>query len=103
MEHHSAPICRPAQSMLRTFAHQRGRAFCPRWSRPLSVTRTSSSWEKCFWESDMYLGIDLGTSNSAIVGNEKGSLRLFKTSDGRDVLPSMLYVDRRGSRFVGSR
>jgi len=35
----------------------------------------------------MYLGIDLGTSNSAIVGNTDGSLRLFKTIDGRDVLP----------------
>lgn len=51
----------------------------------------------------MYLGIDLGTSNSAIVGNNDGQLRLFKTSDGRDVLPSALFVDRRGHRFVGSK
>jgi molecular chaperone DnaK len=51
----------------------------------------------------MYLGIDLGTSNSAIVGNDGGTLRLFKTSDGRDVLPSVIYIDRRGNRFVGSK
>lgn len=51
----------------------------------------------------MYLGIDLGTSNSAIVGNSGGELRLFKTADGTDVLPSVLYIDRRGSRFVGRK
>ena len=49
----------------------------------------------------MYLGIDLGTSNSAVVGNVAGDLRLFKTSDGTDVLPSVIYVDRRGHRFIG--
>ena len=51
----------------------------------------------------MYLGIDLGTSNSAIVGIADGALRLFKTSDGRDVLPSVIYVDKRGAKFVGPR
>ncbi|MGO6719434.1 Hsp70 family protein [Rhizobium ruizarguesonis] len=49
----------------------------------------------------MYLGIDLGTSNSAVVGYVDGQLRLFKTSDGSDVLPSVIYIDRRGHRFVG--
>lgn len=49
----------------------------------------------------MYLGIDLGTSNSAIVGNVAGQLRLFKAADGSDVLPSVIYVDKRGHRFVG--
>lgn len=49
----------------------------------------------------MYLGIDLGTSNSAVVGNINGSTRLFKTSDGSDVLPSVIYLDKRGHRFVG--
>ncbi len=51
----------------------------------------------------MYLGIDLGTSNSAVVGNDDGVLRLFKTADGRDVLPSAIYIDRRGNRFVGKK
>ncbi len=49
----------------------------------------------------MYLGIDLGTSNSAVVGYLDGNLRLFKAADGGDVLPSVIYVDRRGHRFVG--
>ena len=50
----------------------------------------------------MYLGIDLGTSNSAIVGNDGGQLRLFKTSDGYDVLPSAIMIHR-GAMFVGKR
>lgn len=49
----------------------------------------------------MYLGIDLGTSNSAVVGHVDGTLRLFKTADGTDVLPSVIYMDKRGHRFVG--
>ena len=44
----------------------------------------------------MYLGIDLGTSNSAIVGNDGRELRLYKTVDGADVLPSAIMIDRRG-------
>jgi molecular chaperone DnaK len=51
----------------------------------------------------MYLGIDLGTSNSAIVGNDGTELRLFKTSDGYDVLASAIMIDRRGAMFVGQR
>jgi molecular chaperone DnaK len=51
----------------------------------------------------MYLGIDLGTSNSAIVGYEAGKYRLFKTAEGLDVLPSAIMIDRRGNMFVGKR
>lgn len=51
----------------------------------------------------MFLGIDLGTSNSAIVGNVDGVTRLFKTAEGTDVLPSAIYSDQRGHRFVGSK
>ena len=51
----------------------------------------------------MYLGIDLGTSNSAIVGNDGDLLRLFKAIDGSDVLPSAIMLDRRGGMFVGKR
>lgn len=51
----------------------------------------------------MYLGIDLGTSNSAIVGNTKSSLRLFKTAEGTDVLPSVININKSGHRFVGNR
>tara|TARA_R110002124_G_scaffold282436_1_gene457559 strand:+ start:6383 stop:8899 length:2517 start_codon:yes stop_codon:yes gene_type:complete len=49
----------------------------------------------------LYLGIDLGTSNSAVVGHIDGATRLFKTSDGMDVLPSVIYLDKRGHRFIG--
>lgn len=49
----------------------------------------------------MYLGIDLGTSNSAIVGSSDGATRLFKTAQGTDVLPSIIYLDKRGHRFIG--
>jgi molecular chaperone DnaK len=51
----------------------------------------------------MYIGIDLGTSNSAIVGNEDGLLRVFKDSDGADVLPSAIFYDKRGHKFIGKR
>lgn len=51
----------------------------------------------------MYLGIDLGTSNSAVFGSEGTELRLFKTEDGRDVLPSFIHFSRSGSISVGSR
>lgn len=51
----------------------------------------------------MFLGIDLGTSNSAIVGNVDGVTRLFKTAEGTDVLPSAIYSDQRGHRFVGGK
>lgn len=51
----------------------------------------------------MYIGLDLGTSNSAVAGYWDGELRLFKTSDGSDVLPSVVYIDKRGHRFFGRR
>ncbi len=51
----------------------------------------------------MYLGIDLGTSNSAVVGVDDDGVRLFKTDDGKDVLASVIYFDRRGHMTVGTR
>lgn len=51
----------------------------------------------------MYLGIDLGTSNSVIVGNRAGRLELFKTITGEDVLPSVVMRDRSGNISVGRR
>ena len=51
----------------------------------------------------MYLGIDLGTSNSAIAGVDGGLPRIYKTAEGSDVLPSVIHLDKRGHRFVGVR
>ncbi|MFU0507735.1 Hsp70 family protein [Pseudaminobacter sp. NGMCC 1.201702] len=51
----------------------------------------------------MYFGIDLGTSNSAVVGNENDRLRFFKTAEGMDVMPSAIMIDRRGGMFVGRK
>jgi molecular chaperone DnaK len=51
----------------------------------------------------MYLGIDLGTSNSAIAAYDRGMTRLFKTAEGHDVLPSAIMIDRRGNLLVGRR
>lgn len=51
----------------------------------------------------MYIGIDLGTTNSAIVGNKSSELKVYKTADGADTLPSVIYVDKRGHRLHGKR
>jgi molecular chaperone DnaK len=52
----------------------------------------------------MYLGIDLGTSNSVIAGIEDGKARIFRPADGGDALPSVIYIDKRGGhRLYGRR
>jgi len=51
----------------------------------------------------MYLGIDLGTSNSVIAGVENGVARVFHPADGGETLPSAIYIDKRGHRLYGRR
>ncbi len=51
----------------------------------------------------MYIGIDLGTSNSVIAGFVDGDVRVFRPADGGEVLPSVIYVDKRGHRLYGRR
>ena len=51
----------------------------------------------------MYLGIDLGTSNSVVAGVVNGEVKVFKPLDGGDVLPSVIYFDKRGHRLYGRR
>lgn len=51
----------------------------------------------------MFLGIDLGTSNSAVAGLVAHVPRVFKTPEGADVMPSVLYLDARGNLTVGVR
>ena len=50
-----------------------------------------------------YIGIDLGTTNSAICSYEDGRTRIWKSPEQNDVTPSAIYIDRRGSKYVGTR
>ena len=49
-----------------------------------------------------YVGIDLGTTNSAISTFDGETVRVWKSKkDQNDVTPSAIYVDKRGKRFYG--
>lgn len=51
----------------------------------------------------MYIGIDLGTTNSAVAGYNDSEVRIYKTSEGGDTLPSVIYADKRGHKLYGKR
>ena len=51
----------------------------------------------------IYIGIDLGTTNSAIATYDGTDVTLYKSPEQRDVTPSVIFVDRRGNRYVGAR
>lgn len=49
-----------------------------------------------------YVGIDLGTTNSAISTFDGENVRVWKSKkDQNDVTPSAIYIDKRGKRFYG--
>ena len=50
-----------------------------------------------------YVGIDLGTTNSAICSFDGEKVQLYKNPEQHDVTPSAIFVDRRGNKYVGSR
>lgn len=50
-----------------------------------------------------YVGIDLGTTNSAICSFDGESIRLYKSPEQHDVTPSAIFIDRRSNKYVGSR
>src|ERR1051325_343342 len=50
-----------------------------------------------------YVGIDLGTTNSAICSYDGETLRLYKSPEQHDVTPSAVFIDRRGNKYVGAR
>lgn len=50
-----------------------------------------------------YVGIDLGTTNSAICSFDGEAIRLYKSPEQHDVTPSAIFIDRRGNKYVGSR
>lgn len=50
-----------------------------------------------------YIGIDLGTTNSAICSYDGETVRIWKSPDQNDVTPSAIFIDRRGNRYYGRR
>jgi molecular chaperone DnaK len=50
-----------------------------------------------------FIGIDLGTTNSAICSFDGESVRLYKSPEQQDVTPSAIFIDKRGNKYVGSR
>jgi molecular chaperone DnaK len=50
-----------------------------------------------------YIGIDLGTTNSAISSFDGEVIRLYKSPEQYDVTPSAIFIDKRGNKYVGSR
>ena len=50
-----------------------------------------------------YVGIDLGTTNSAICSFDGETVRLYKSPEQYDVTPSAIFIDKRGNKYVGSR
>lgn len=51
----------------------------------------------------MYLGIDLGTTNSAVAAHIDGRVRVCRSPDGADIFPSVIFHDKRGGKQYGSR
>jgi molecular chaperone DnaK len=50
-----------------------------------------------------YIGIDLGTTNSAICSYDGNVVRVWKSPEQNDVTPSAIFIDRRGNRYYGRR
>lgn len=50
-----------------------------------------------------YVGIDLGTTNSAICSFDGENVKLYKSPEQHDVTPSAIFIDKRGNKYVGSR
>lgn len=50
-----------------------------------------------------YVGIDLGTTNSAICSYDGENIRLYKSPEQHDVTPSAIFIDKRGGKYVGAR
>ncbi|MCK5665612.1 MAG: Hsp70 family protein [Thiotrichaceae bacterium] len=50
-----------------------------------------------------YVGIDLGTTNSAISSFDGENIKLYKSPDQTDVTSSAIFIDKRGNKFVGAR
>lgn len=49
-----------------------------------------------------YVGIDLGTTNSAICSYDGEIVRLYKSPEQHDVTPSAIFIDKRSNKYFGS-
>lgn len=50
-----------------------------------------------------FVGIDLGTTNSAICSYNGTETRIWKSPEQNDVTPSVILIERRGNKYVGKR
>ena len=51
-----------------------------------------------------YVGIDLGTTNSAICSYDGDQTRIWKSPEQNDVTPSAIYINpKRGNKYIGKR
>ncbi len=50
-----------------------------------------------------FVGIDLGTTNSAICVFDGEKIQVMKSPEQNDVTPSAILIDRRGNKYVGKR
>ncbi|MBR0397124.1 MAG: Hsp70 family protein [Eubacterium sp.] len=50
-----------------------------------------------------YIGIDLGTTNSAVCSFDGREARIWKSPEQADVTPSAIYIDGKGHRFYGRK
>lgn len=50
-----------------------------------------------------YIGIDLGTTNSAICSYDGQNVRVWKSPEQNDVTPSAIFIDKRGNRYYGQK
>lgn len=51
----------------------------------------------------MFIGIDLGTTNSAITSFDGKTTRVWKSPEQNDVTPSVIYISKRGGKFYGKK
>lgn len=51
----------------------------------------------------MYIGIDLGTSNSAVSCYHHGQVDVITMEGGENILPSVIYMDAQGRKLYGQR
>ena len=50
-----------------------------------------------------HIGIDLGTTNSAICSYDGKDIRIWKSPEQNDVTPSAIFIDKRGNKYYGQK